>query len=48
MVRLMPTFAVNMKHTPESCPRFNEEVRKKFKDAIIIRKMLGRNTELIF
>ena len=37
----MPTFAVNVKHTPESCPRFNEEVRKKFKDAIMIRKDAG-------
>lgn len=29
----MPTFSVNMKHTVESCPMFNAEVRKKFKEA---------------
>ena len=30
----MPTFSVNMKHTVESCPMFNTEVKKKFKEAV--------------
>jgi len=28
----MPVFSVNMKHTVESCPMFNETVRQKFKE----------------
>ena len=35
----MPTFAVNMKHTTESCPLFNAEVKKRFKE------MLGKREE---
>ncbi|MCP8304026.1 MAG: hypothetical protein H3Z50_00930 [archaeon] len=30
----MPTFSVNMKHTVESCPLFNPETKKKFKEVI--------------
>jgi len=30
----MPMFSVNMKHTPESCPMFNADVKKKFKDLV--------------
>jgi len=30
----MPTFSVNMKHTVESCPMFNPDIRKKFKEVI--------------
>ncbi len=30
----VPTFAVNMKHTAESCPLFNAEVKKKFKETL--------------
>jgi hypothetical protein len=30
----VPTFAVNMKHTTESCPLFNAEVKKKFKETL--------------
>jgi uncharacterized protein with GYD domain len=30
----MPTFAVNMKHTAESCPLFNAEVKKRFKETL--------------
>ena len=26
----MPVFVVSMRHTPESCPMFNEDVKKKF------------------
>ena len=35
----MPTFAVNMKHTAESCPLSNAEVKKRF------REMLGKREE---
>jgi hypothetical protein len=35
----VPTFAVNMKHTAESCPLFNAEVKKRF------REMLGKREE---
>jgi len=34
----MPTFSVNMKHTVESCPMFNAEVKKKFKEAVSKRE----------
>jgi hypothetical protein len=30
----VPTFAVNMKHTAESCPLFNAEVKKRFKETL--------------
>jgi len=30
----VPTFAVNMKHTVESCPLFNAEVKKRFKETL--------------
>ena len=30
----MPTFEVNMKHTVESCPLFNAEVKKRFKETL--------------
>jgi uncharacterized protein with GYD domain len=33
MVDGLPIFAVNMKHAPESCPMFNNDVKKKFKEA---------------
>ena len=38
-INRLPTFAVNMKHTPESCPLFNAEVKKRFKE------MLGKKEE---
>ena len=34
----MPTFTVNMKHPPESCPMFDAELRKRFKEAIARRE----------
>lgn len=41
----MPIFAVNMKHTPESCPMFNNDVKKKFKEVVgnreEVKKKLG-------
>jgi uncharacterized protein with GYD domain len=30
----VPTFAVNMKHTAESCPLFNDQVKKRFKETL--------------
>jgi len=30
----VPVFSVNMKHSVESCPMFNAEVKKKFKEVI--------------
>ena len=36
----MPTFAVNMKHTAESCPLFNAEVKKRLKE------MLGKREDV--
>jgi len=30
----VPTFSVNMKHTAESCPMFNAEVKKRFKETL--------------
>jgi uncharacterized protein with GYD domain len=44
-VNALPIFAVNMKHTPESCPMFNNDVKKKLKEAIgkreEVREKLG-------
>lgn len=34
----MPIFAVTSKHTPESCPMFNNEVKQKFKEVVGKRK----------
>jgi len=34
----MPTFSVNMKHTVESCPMFNPDMRKKFKEVVVRRE----------
>jgi len=30
----VPTFSVNMKHSVESCPLFNAEVKKQFREVI--------------
>jgi len=42
----MPIFSVNMRHTPESCPMFNEEVRKKFKEAVVKRDQVAEKHEV--
>jgi len=34
----MPTFSVNMKHTAQSCPLFNAELKAKFKEVIVKRE----------
>jgi len=38
----MPIFSVNMKHAPESCPMFNEDVRKKFKELVGKREEVAK------
>jgi len=38
----MPTFSVNMRHTVESCPMFNAEVKKKFKETIGKREEIAK------
>jgi len=34
----MATFTLNIKHPPESCPMFDAEVRKRFKEATAKRE----------
>jgi hypothetical protein len=38
----LPIFAVNMKHTPESCPIFNNDVKNKFKQAVGKREEVAK------
>jgi len=38
----MPTFSVNMRHTVESCPLFNAEVKKKFKEVVGKREEVAK------
>lgn len=38
----MVTFSVNMKHTVESCPMFNAEVKKRFKEAVSRREEVAK------
>jgi len=42
----LPVFAVNMKHTPESCPMFNETVKKKFKEHVSQRMEIAKKHEI--
>jgi len=42
----MSIFAVNMKHSPESCPLFNDEVMKKFKESIVNREDIAKKNNL--
>ena len=42
----MPTFAVNMRHPPESCPMFDAEIRKRFKEAIARREDVAAKHEI--
>jgi hypothetical protein len=39
---VLPIFAVNSKHTPESCPMFNNEVKQKFKEVIGKREEVAK------
>jgi hypothetical protein len=52
----MPDFVVIAKHTVESCPLFNEEIKGKFKEAVVKReevakkhgiKVIGAWTEIL-
>ena len=38
----MAIFIVNMKHTPESCAMFNEDVKKKFKELVAKREDVAK------
>ena len=38
----MPIYALNMTHAAVSCPIFNEEVRKKYREAIAKREEVAR------
>jgi len=42
----MPIFSINMKHTPESCPMFNEDVKKKFKELVAKREEATKKHEI--
>jgi len=42
----LPIFVVNMKHTPESCPMFNNDVRKRFKEVVGKREEVARKHEV--
>jgi len=42
----MPVFSVNMRHIPESCPMFNEEVRKKFKKVVVKREEAAKKHDV--
>lgn len=38
----MPTFSVNMRHSVESCPMFNAEVKKKLKEVVGKREEVAK------
>jgi len=42
----MPVFSVTMRHTPESCPMFNEDVKKKFKELVGKREQVAKKHEI--
>ena len=42
----MTIFSVNSKHTPESCPMFNDEVKQKFKDLVGKREEIAKKQGL--
>jgi hypothetical protein len=46
MVDVLPIFAVNMKHTPESCPMFNNDVKKGFKELIGKKEEIQKKNEV--
>ena len=45
---VLPTFVVNMKHTPESCPMFNDAVKQKFKELVGKTEETAKNTKSKF
>ena len=42
----MAIFAVSMKHTVESCPMFNEEVKKKLKALVVKKEEIAKKLEV--
>jgi len=42
----MPIFAVNMRHYPESCPMFNNDVHEKFKKTVIKREDIAKKHKI--
>jgi hypothetical protein len=42
----MPFFSVNMKHTVESCPLFNENVKQKFKALVGKREEVAKKYDI--
>jgi len=42
----MAIFLINMKHSPESCPMFNEDVMKKFKGLVAKREEVAKKHEI--
>jgi len=42
----VPVFCVNMKHTVESCPSFNETVKQKFKGLIGKRQEVAKKYDV--
>lgn len=42
----MPIFAVNMKHTPESCAMFNNDVKRRFKEVVGKREEAAKKHEI--
>jgi len=45
-VKNMPIFSVNMKHTVESCPLFNETVKQKFKALVGKREEVAKKYDI--
>jgi len=42
----LPIFAVNMKHTPESCAMFNNDVQKRFKEVVGKREEVAKKHKI--
>lgn len=45
-MKSMPIFSVNMKHTVESCPNFNETVRQKLKALVGKRQEVAKKHDI--
>jgi hypothetical protein len=43
---VLPVFAVSMKHTPESCPMFNDAVKKKLKELVGKKEAVAKKHEV--
>ena len=42
----MPVFVVSMRHTPESCPMFNEDVKMRFRAVVGKREDIAKKHEV--